>query len=72
MSALASFVTGRRTKWVVILVWIVGVIALSPLAAKLGDATRDETASFLPEEASPPGSKSCSRTGSWAARPPSV
>jgi putative drug exporter of the RND superfamily len=51
MSALASFVTGRRTKWVVIALWIVGVIALSPLAAKLGDATRDETASFLPEEA---------------------
>jgi putative drug exporter of the RND superfamily len=51
MSALASFVSGRRTKWVVIVLWIVGVIALSPLAAKLGDATRDETASFLPEEA---------------------
>ena len=51
MSALASFVSGRRTKWVVIALWIVGVIALSPLAAKLGDATRDETASFLPAEA---------------------
>jgi putative drug exporter of the RND superfamily len=51
MSALASFVSGRRTKWVVIVLWIVGVIALSPLAAKLGDATRDETASFLPEDA---------------------
>jgi RND superfamily putative drug exporter len=51
MSALASFVSGRRTKWVVILLWIVGVIALSPLASKLGDATRDETASFLPEDA---------------------
>jgi putative drug exporter of the RND superfamily len=51
MSALASFVSGRRTKWVVIVLWIVGVLALSPLAAKLGDATRDETASFLPEEA---------------------
>jgi putative drug exporter of the RND superfamily len=48
VSALASFVTGRRTKWVVIAVWIVAVFALSPLAAKLGDATRDETASFLP------------------------
>jgi putative drug exporter of the RND superfamily len=44
-------VSGRRTKWVVIGLWLVGVIALSPLAAKLGDATRDETASFLPEEA---------------------
>jgi RND superfamily putative drug exporter len=48
MSALAAFVTGRRTKWVVIALWIVGVFALSPLGAKLGDATRDETASFLP------------------------
>jgi putative drug exporter of the RND superfamily len=51
VSVLASFVSGRRTKWVVIALWIVGVIALSPLAAKLGDATRDETASFLPEDA---------------------
>jgi putative drug exporter of the RND superfamily len=48
MSALASFVTGRRTKWVVIVLWIVGVLALSPLGSKLADATRDETASFLP------------------------
>jgi putative drug exporter of the RND superfamily len=51
MSALASFVSGRRTKLVVIVLWIVAVLALSPLAAKLGDATRDETASFLPAEA---------------------
>jgi putative drug exporter of the RND superfamily len=51
VSTLASFVSGRRTKWVVIALWIVGVIALSPLAAKLGDATRDETASFLPDDA---------------------
>jgi RND superfamily putative drug exporter len=51
MSALAAFVTGRRSKWVVIALWIVGVFALSPLGAKLGDATRDETASFLPEGA---------------------
>jgi putative drug exporter of the RND superfamily len=51
MSALASFVTGRRTKWVVIALWIVGVFALSPLAAKVADVTQDETASFLPEEA---------------------
>ena len=51
MSALASFVTGRRTKWVVIVLWIVAVFAMSPLGAKLGDVTRDETASFLPAEA---------------------
>jgi RND superfamily putative drug exporter len=48
VSALASFVTGRRTKWVVIVLWIVVVFALSPLGGKLADATRDETASFLP------------------------
>jgi RND superfamily putative drug exporter len=51
MSALASFVTGRRTKWVVIVFWIVAVAALSPLGSKLADATSDETASFLPAEA---------------------
>jgi RND superfamily putative drug exporter len=51
LSALASFVTGRRTKWVVIAVWIVAVFALSPLGGKLADATRDETASFLPSGA---------------------
>src|SRR5215210_8500064 len=48
MSALARFVTGRRTKWVVVAFWIVAVAALSPLGAKLADATNDETASFLP------------------------
>ncbi len=51
MSALAAFVTGRRSKWVVIGLWVVAVVALSPLGAKLADATSDETASFLPSEA---------------------
>jgi RND superfamily putative drug exporter len=51
VSALASFVTGRRTKWVVIALWIVAVFALSPLGAKVADVTSDETASFLPAEA---------------------
>ena len=51
MSALASFVTGRRTKWVVIAFWAAAVALLSPLGAKLSDATSDETASFLPEGA---------------------
>jgi putative drug exporter of the RND superfamily len=51
VSALASFVSGRRTKWVVIGLWIVAVAALSPLGAKLGDVTSDETASFLPAQA---------------------
>jgi RND superfamily putative drug exporter len=51
MSAFASFVSGRRTKWLVIALWIVAVAALSPLAAKVADVTSDETASFLPAEA---------------------
>jgi putative drug exporter of the RND superfamily len=51
MSALASFVCGRRTKWVVIALWIVAVAALSSLASKLADVTNDETASFLPADA---------------------
>ena len=51
MTALASFVTGRRTKWIVIGLWILAVVALSPLGAKLADVTNDETASFLPSDA---------------------
>src|SRR5688572_9039671 len=51
MSALASFVAGRRTKWVTVVIWIVLVVALAPLGAKLADETQDDTASFLPESA---------------------
>jgi putative drug exporter of the RND superfamily len=51
MSTLASFVSGRRTKWLVIVFWIVALAVLAPLGAKLADVTRDETASFLPAEA---------------------
>src|SRR4051794_11054587 len=51
MSVLASFVSGRRTKWLVIVLWIIGVAALSPLGAKLADVTSDDTASFLPKDA---------------------
>jgi RND superfamily putative drug exporter len=51
MSALASLVTGRRSKWAVIALWIVAVAAVAPLGSKLADVTNDETASFLPAEA---------------------
>jgi len=51
VGALARFVTGRRTKWVVVAAWLLAVVALSPLAAKLGDVTTDDFASFLPESA---------------------
>ena len=48
---LASFVTGRRGKFVVLGIWIVAFAALMPLGAKLADETQDDTASFLPEGA---------------------
>ena len=51
MNAFASFVTGRRTKWLVVVAWVVAVAALSPLGSKLADVTEDDTASFLPESA---------------------
>src|SRR5215207_3451758 len=51
MAVLASFVCGRRTKWLVIALWVVAVAALSPLASKVADVTNDETASFLPADA---------------------
>jgi RND superfamily putative drug exporter len=51
MSRLASFVTGRRTKWVVIAFWVVAAAVLGGVGSKLGDVTSDETSSFLPDDA---------------------
>jgi putative drug exporter of the RND superfamily len=49
--ALASFVSGRRTKWFVVVAWIVLLAALSSLGQQLADETNDETQSFLPDSA---------------------
>jgi RND superfamily putative drug exporter len=51
VSALASFVSGRRTKWVVLALWLVAVVAMSSFGSKLSDATTDEIANFLPADA---------------------
>jgi putative drug exporter of the RND superfamily len=51
VSALASFVSGRRTKWVVVLLWLVAAMVMGSVGSKLADVTTDETASFLPAEA---------------------
>jgi RND superfamily putative drug exporter len=51
VSALASFVTGRRAKWVVVVVWVIAVFAMQPVGAKLADETVDDTESFLPKSA---------------------
>ena len=41
MSALASFVSGRRTKWVVVLLWLVAAVAMGSVGSKLADVTTD-------------------------------
>jgi putative drug exporter of the RND superfamily len=51
MRALARFVTGRRTKWTVPLLWILLAAVLAPLGGKLGDVTDDRTQSALPRGA---------------------
>ncbi len=51
MRALATFVSGKRGKWVVLVLWIVAFVAMMPLGSKLSDETRDDTTSFLPESA---------------------
>jgi RND superfamily putative drug exporter len=49
--ALARFVTGRRTKWVVIAIWLLTAAASSLLAFKVNDVTDDRQESFLPADA---------------------
>lgn len=49
MSALARFVTGCRTKFVVIAMWILAAAALGGQGAKLADVTEDGFANLLPE-----------------------
>ena len=51
MRALAKFVAGRRTKWVVPVIWVVLLFAFAPLGSKLTDETENGTESFLPESA---------------------
>src|SRR4029079_6599433 len=47
----ASIVAGRRSKWVVLLVWLIAVFAVFPLGSNLSDQTTDSTESFLPASA---------------------
>src|SRR5437762_2192277 len=51
MRRLAALVSGRRTKWLVPVVWILLIAVFTPLGKKLGDETSDETSSFLPKSA---------------------
>jgi putative drug exporter of the RND superfamily len=48
---LASVVTGRRGKWLVLAIWLIVAFALFPVGSKLSDVTTDDTESFLPASA---------------------
>ena len=51
MNVFASIVSGRRSHWAVLAVWIVLVGALGPLAGKFESAQQNDQASFLPGNA---------------------
>ena len=49
-SAVAA-ASGRRGKWITLIVWIAIVAAISPFAGKLSDVEENDAAAWLPEEA---------------------
>ena len=51
MRRLARVVTGRRTKWFVLVAWILALVITQPIGSKLSDVTTDDTESFLPASA---------------------
>ncbi|WP_246077534.1 MMPL family transporter [Actinomadura hallensis] len=48
---MAGLIAGRRTKWAVLALWIVLLVALGPLMGRLGDVEENDAASWLPEGA---------------------
>ncbi|MET8679904.1 MMPL family transporter [Streptomyces sp. NPDC004647] len=48
---VAWLVCGHRTKWLVLLLWAVVIVGLSPLAQKLNDAQDNDATSWLPGSA---------------------
>src|ERR1700732_4384157 len=51
VSRLIAFICGRRTKWVVVVFWLVVVAALGSLAGKLQGAEKNDASSYLPSSA---------------------
>jgi len=47
----ASFVSGRRTKWAVLALWIVVAGLIAPFSGKLESAEKNESSSYLPGSA---------------------
>ncbi|QOV39639.1 MMPL family transporter [Streptomyces ferrugineus] len=48
---VAQLVCGRRSKWVVLVLWLVVLLVTAPLAQKLTDAQDNDAASWLPGSA---------------------
>jgi RND superfamily putative drug exporter len=48
---VAAIVAGRRTKWLVVLAWVVLLVIFAPLGSKLADVTDNRTEAFLPKNA---------------------
>jgi putative drug exporter of the RND superfamily len=48
---ISGFATGRRSKWIVVAVWVLVALALGPLQPKLQEATTNEPDEFLPASA---------------------
>jgi len=48
---LIGFVTGHRSKWLIVALWLVLLVVAAPLAQKLGDAQDNDAASWLPGSA---------------------
>ncbi|MGW3292106.1 MMPL family transporter [Streptomyces sp. NPDC001002] len=46
-----GFVTGHRSKWVIVALWLVVLVVAAPLASKLTDAQDNDAASWLPGSA---------------------
>lgn len=51
MSRFARVVAGRRSKWLVLIAWILLLGALGPFASKFESAQENDPASFLPGDA---------------------
>jgi RND superfamily putative drug exporter len=45
---LTGLIAGRRSKWAVLAVWVALLVALGPLAGKLGDVEENDAAAWLP------------------------
>jgi RND superfamily putative drug exporter len=51
LSRLAAIPSGKRTKWLVLVAWIVVVAIASPFAGKLGDVEENDAEAWLPASA---------------------